>query len=159
MRRKEREITEFTKMLEIVKSCDCCRLGFVNGDEAYIVPLNFGYETEKEDGAKSLILYFHCAGEGKKLELVRKNGKASFEMDTKHELVTGDTPCQSSYLYQCVMGNGTISLMESMEEKQKGLGKIMEQYTGKSDWTFEPKMLEQVVVLRLEVNDWSCKEH
>ena len=44
MRRRDREITDREKMLEIVAECDCCRLGLVDNGEAYIVPMNFGFE-------------------------------------------------------------------------------------------------------------------
>ncbi len=44
MRRKDREVTDFDKMMEILSACDCCRLGLVDENGAYIVPLNFGYE-------------------------------------------------------------------------------------------------------------------
>ncbi len=27
MRRKEREVTDYNKMIEMLKSCDCCRIG------------------------------------------------------------------------------------------------------------------------------------
>ena len=40
MRRKDREVTDFSKMIDILKSCDCCRLGLVDGNEAYIVSMN-----------------------------------------------------------------------------------------------------------------------
>lgn len=42
-------------MLEIVAECDCCRLGLVDNGEAYIVPMNFGFE----DAGSALTLYFH----------------------------------------------------------------------------------------------------
>ena len=32
MRRKDREVTDFSKITEIISSCDCCRLGFVDGE-------------------------------------------------------------------------------------------------------------------------------
>ena len=66
MRRRDREITDREKMLEIVAECDCCRLGLVDNGEAYIVPMNFGFE----DAGSALTLYFHCAAEGRKLDLI-----------------------------------------------------------------------------------------
>ena len=55
MRRKEREVTDYNKMIEMLKSCDCCRIGLVDDKGAYIVPMNFGYE----DNNGKLTLYFH----------------------------------------------------------------------------------------------------
>ena len=75
MRRKDREVTDFKKIVSILNDCDCCRLGLV--DErglAYIVPMNFGTETDGE----RLTLYFHCANEGKKLDIMRANSAVSF---------------------------------------------------------------------------------
>lgn len=46
MRRKDREITSYDKMLEIMQSCDCCRIGLKDKDSVYILPLNFGYEEK-----------------------------------------------------------------------------------------------------------------
>ena len=78
MRRNDRAIPDFAAMLAVVRQCDCCRLGLVENGEAYIVPLNFGWEAEGE----TLTLYFHGAAEGRKLALLRQNPAASFEMDT-----------------------------------------------------------------------------
>lgn len=43
MRRRDREITDNEKIKEIIKACDCCRLGFNDNGKVYIVPLNFGF--------------------------------------------------------------------------------------------------------------------
>lgn len=155
MRRKDREVTDYEKMLEIVKSCDCCRIGLTDGDEAYIVPLNFGYEYT--DG--KLVLYFHSAKEGRKIELINKTGKAAFEMDGKHELVGGEAACSYTYMYECVMGNGKISVVQDEDEKIYGIQKIMEHYTGKNDWEFKTEALNMMSVIKLEVVQWSCKVH
>ncbi len=63
MRRKDRQITDYEKMKEIMKRCDCCRLGFRDGEGVYILPLNFGFKEVNE----KIVLYFHSATEGKKL--------------------------------------------------------------------------------------------
>lgn len=155
MRRKDREITEFTKIIDIIDKCDVCRLGLIDDGEAYIVPMNFGYEV-LDDG---ISLYFHGAGEGRKMSLIPQQSVVSFEMDRKHELVTADVGCQFSYLYQCVMGTGTIESLCTIEEKTHGLERIMEHYTGKKQWEFDEKLLERTAILKLSVQSVSCKEH
>lgn len=89
MRRRDREITDREKMLEIVAECDCCRLGLVDNGEAYIVPMNFGFE----DAGSALTLYFHCAAEGRKLDLIGSGADVSFEMDCSHALRAADIAC------------------------------------------------------------------
>lgn len=155
MRRTDREVKNFDQMIGIMESCDCCRLGLVSSEGAYIVPLNFGYEREGE----KLTLYFHGASQGKKIDLIRAQESAAFEMDTRHELVEGDTACAYSYRYQSIMGRGRIRLAESDEEKFHGLKIIMAHYSRKSEPEFREEMVKRTAVIRLEVDSWSCKEH
>ena len=46
MRKANRAITDLDEIKALIDSCDTIRLGFVDGDEAYIVPLSFGFEAE-----------------------------------------------------------------------------------------------------------------
>lgn len=155
MRRKEREVTDAGKIDAIIRSCDCCRLGFVDGEEAYIVPVNF--VMAEENGGR--VLYLHGAKEGRKAALIREKGRCSFEMDTKHELLTADTACGHSYFYQSVMGRGSIAFVEEPEEKSAALNLIMGRYSGKSDWTFPQEVLERTGLICLEIEELSCKEN
>lgn len=155
MRRKEREIKDFEKMMAILKACDCCRIGLVDGDEAYIVPMNFGYEVVDN----KLTLYFHCAKEGRKIDLIPNQKSVTFEMDTKHTLTSGDIACAYSFLYQCVMGKGTMEILNETDTKIYGLQKVMAHYTEKENWEFMPSLLDRTYVLKLTVTEWSCKEH
>ena len=155
MRRKDREVTELSKIVTIMEECDCCRIGLVDEKEAYIVPMNFGYELQDD----KVVLYFHCAKEGRKVDLIPKQEVVSFEMDTKHTLVVGEKGCEFSYLYQCIMGKGIMDIVENGDDKISGLIKIMKHYADKEDWEFVPELLDRMCVLRLSVTEWSCKEH
>lgn len=155
MRRKDREITDWDSMLDMVQHCDCCRLGLLDEDGAYILPLNFGAAVE--DGV--LALYFHGAQEGKKIALLRKNPHISFEMDTGHRLVPGAQAAEYTFAYRSVMGRGTVTFLETDAEKLRGLNSIMAHYTHRDDWTVDPTMLRATAVFRLQVESWSAKEH
>ncbi|MDD4124896.1 MAG: pyridoxamine 5'-phosphate oxidase family protein [Eubacteriales bacterium] len=155
MRRKDREITEYSKMLDILSECDCCRLGLIDENGAYIVPLNFGFEMVGD----KLYLYFHGASVGKKIDLIKKQKKASFEMDRKYQLYEGETPCTYSFFYQSVMGNGTIQLLDDYDEKVSALSILMSHYSDKGQLQFQKEYVEMVSVIKLEVINWSCKEH
>lgn len=155
MRRSDREITDYHKMLELLDGCDCCRIGLIDNDVAYVVPLNFGYENQ--DG--TLTLYFHSATEGKKLDLMRTQPIVSFEMDKKHALIEGPIACDFSYHYECIMGKGKIQILDGFEDKVHGLQKIMAHYTKGQTWTFKEAHVNAVCVMKLEVTEWSCKAH
>lgn len=155
MRRKDREIKDYQKMLQILDQCDCIRIGFQEIEGTYILPLNFGYESKEGQ----LIFYFHGAREGKKVDLTRQQKVVGFELDTKHELVENEIACGYSYLFQSIIGKGTLEILEDKEEKVHGLTKIMNHYSKKDDWKFAPQMIESVNVWRLIATEWSCKEH
>lgn len=155
MRRKDREITDPQKIGEIISACECCRLGFCDGGRAYIVPLSFGHA--EENGRH--VFYFHGAREGRKIDLIKQTGYASFEMDTHYKLNESETACGYSARFRSVMGGGRVSMVEEPEEKKAGLRVIMGQLTGRDQWEFDEKMLNATAVFRLEVEELSCKEH
>ena len=152
MRRKEREVTDRAKIIEIIESCDVCHLGLVDDFGAYILPMNFGFE---DNGG--LTLYFHCAGEGKKLDLLRKDSRASFEMDSRHRLKTGERACAYSFLYSSVIGRGEVSFLEG-GEKLHALDMIMSHY-GVSVREYDKAAFEKVTALALKVTELSAKAH
>lgn len=80
-------------------------------------------------------------------------------MDTKHQLVEADVACSYSYLYQSIMGKGKISLVGDSEEKIKGLECVMLHYSNNNTWKFNEEVLKRVAVIKIEVTEWSCKEH
>ena len=155
MRRSEREVTDAAKIDGIIRRCECVRLGFVDGDEAYIVPVNFA--LAEEDGKR--VFYIHGAQEGRKAALVREKGRCSFEMDCSHEVLSAEEACDYSYYYQSVMGKGNIAFVDDLAKKAAALNLIMGQYSGKSNWNFPDIMLQRTGILRLEVTDISAKEH
>ena len=155
MRRTDREVKNIQKVEEIIQACDCCRLGLIDGDKPYIVPLNFGYLREK--GIPTF--YFHSANFGKKLDLIRQNQLAGFELDTNHGLSVANTACNYSFCYQSIIGSGHISIIEDIQQKKKALQVIMRHYTGTSDWDFPDQALASVIILKLVVTEMACKEH
>lgn len=155
MRRKDREVNSKEKMLEILDECDCCRIGLIDDSCPYILPLNFGYEELNGE----LILYFHGATEGKKIDLIKEQNIAAFEMDRKHELVVGDSACQYSYRYQSIMGKGKIDLVTESIEKIHALKLIMKHYSENREWEFTEEQAKSVAVIRIVVTEWTCKEH
>lgn len=155
MRRKDREVTDPARIREIIEACDCCRLGLCGKGRAYIVPLDFGF-TE-QDGRYTF--YFHSAKEGRKIDLIKETGWASFEMDTGHELVRDEVACEYTAHFQSVMGGGPVTLLETAEEKRAGLAILMNHVAGPGDWTFAEKMVNAVEIIRLETEELSCKVH
>ena len=151
MRRKDREITNFNEMIEIIKKCDSCVLALNDEGFPYLVPMNFGMDIE--DG--QLYLYFHCAKEGRKLELIQKDNRASFEMDCEHKLVLQEEEMECSMGYASVIGQGTIEFVAE-EDKFDALKILMGQYRSR-DFKFDTRMLGVTTVLKMKVLNMTGK--
>ncbi len=154
MRRKDRQVVNWDRMISILDSCDCCRLGLLDKDEVYIVPLNFGYRAQNG----CLEIYFHCAKEGRKLDLIKKCKTVSFEMDTAHFLIAKDDPCSYSFSFQSIMGTGHAVIVDDAEEKLYALGLILSHYGGDGD-LLTKRHADSVEIIKVEVESWSCKEN
>lgn len=154
MRRKDREVTDPERIKAIIASCSCCRLGFCDKGNVYIVPLSFGYE---ELGSKRFF-YFHSALEGRKIDLIQSQQHAGFELDTNYQVIPAQHPCGYSARFQSVIGFGKVSFLENPQEKAHALSRIMAHQTGKDGWEFPAAQLEKTCVFQLEVQELSCKE-
>jgi len=112
MRKREREVSDINEIESIISEADVCRIAIADGNIPYIVTLNFGYigGTEKK-------LYFHCANEGRKLDMIRKNNFVCFEMDIDHILTEGKMACEFSMNYKSVVGYGHISIVKGLSSK------------------------------------------
>ena len=82
MRQANREVKDMNDIIEIMHRCDVCRLALNDDGFPYILPLNFGLLT----AGNKITLVFHSALEGYKIDLIKKDNRASFEMDCKHQL-------------------------------------------------------------------------
>lgn len=77
MRKSDREIRDYNEILRLLDECQTIRLALHDEPYPYVVPLSYGWE--QRDG--KLFVYFHCAKEGKKLDLIAKNANVCFEAD------------------------------------------------------------------------------
>lgn len=151
MRRSDREIKEMDEIIQVMEKCDVCRLALNDEEYPYILPLNFGMQTDNGQ----IILYFHGAREGKKYELIEKDNRVSFEMDCDHQLFTEEAKGNCSMAYESVIGRGRIEKV-SDDEKDYALGQLMKHYH-KEDFLYNKAMVPQTVVLKLVVEYVSGK--
>lgn len=77
MRRKDREVTDLKRIFNIVSRCSVAHVGMTDHGKPYVVALNFGYERKGD----SLILYFHSAYEGRKMEILKENPSVYVQMN------------------------------------------------------------------------------
>lgn len=153
MRRSDRQVCDFAKIRAILDRCKVMRLAMVDGDKPYLVPLNFGYRLENE----RLTLFFHCAKEGRKLDLLRQNSTVCAEMDCGHALTSGGkVACQYGYLYQCILAEGKAVELTDPAQKIHALQVMMHQQTGRI-FAITELQADAVSVWRIDVRHLSAK--
>lgn len=148
MRRKEKEIKIRKDIDDIIRRCRVCHLAMSDGDQPYIVPLNFGY-----DGS---FLYFHAATEGRKIDILRKNNKVCFEFDILHDIVKAEQACKWGAKYESVIGSGTAEILDNQDAKKAALEWIMRQY-GSDAHDFSEEVIKKTLILRVRVLEISGK--
>jgi len=155
MRRKDKEITDVNEKLAILSKCKVCRLGLSEDNYPYIVPLNYGFSYD--DG--KLTLYFHGATEGKKIDIIRKNNNACFEIDCDAKLIEGENPCDYGYEFKSIIGFGEISIADTKDEKINGLNYLMKHQTGRAiKYEFSEIELNNVLVLKMTAKEFTGKQ-
>ena len=146
MRRKE--------IRDIIKNCKVCHVAMIDNDMPYVVPLNFGYEIIDD----TLILYFHSAKEGRKIDILHKNNTVCFEMCLEGEpIIAKNTPCNSGYNFSSVIGNGKVEFITDTSEKIKALSLLMKQQAD-LDVIFTEKQANTVCVYKIISNDFTGKK-
>ena len=112
--------------------------------------MNFGYRDN--------CLFFHCAGEGRKLDIVRKNPRVCFEMDIDYELVKKDgRTCGWSTSYRSVIGNGIAMILDHHDEKSAALNIITGHY-GAVHHKYSEKELENTTVFKIQIENITAKQ-
>ena len=152
MRKSDREIKSKEEIIDIIKRCDVISLAFNNGDYPYILPLNFGFEVKND----KVIFYLHSALEGTKVDIMKKDNRASFEMDTKHELQYYEEKGYCTMSYESIIGRGRIRILPE-DEKMNALKKLMGHYHKSEDTYFNPAAISRTLVYSLEVEEMTAK--
>jgi len=152
MRRKDRQITNMPDLESIISRSDVCRIAFADNDIPYIVTMNFGYT-----GGDHPCFYFHCAGEGRKMEMIRKNNYVCFELDTDHKIYEGEKGCDWGMRFSSVVGYGRLSVVTDNDSRIAGLDSVMSHYSERKAFTYDNKELEKTTILRLEIEKMTGK--
>lgn len=157
MRRKEREITDFEKILKILDEAEYLTLALLDDNGPYSVPVNFGYLADS--AKKSVRIFIHGALEGTKISCIKKCPKAAFSAVSHSEIGKEKEPCGWTNFYKSVCGSGTASLAVDSDEKKQGLLCILKKYGYKGPAFFPAAMMARTSVIKIDVEKLSGKAH
>ncbi len=153
MRRADRAVTANAEISEILTQCKTCHLAMVDEGMPYVLPLSFGYEMR--EGV--LTLWFHSAKAGRKIDILRRDNRVSFELCCEGEAASSpENPCNTGYYYASVLGTGRVQFVADAQEKCRGLSLLMERQSG-AHITFTKEQAEDVCVFKVETDCFTGK--
>lgn len=150
MRRQDKQIKDEKVLDHILNASRICRLGMVDGNEAYIVPVNFAYK----DGH----IYIHSAPHGRKMDILGRNNSVSFEIELEDEIIRNEKPCEWSARYRSVMGKGTIRIETEPDMKMAGLDMIMKKHGAPGGLKYDPASVSRMVLLVMKIESVTGKQ-
>ncbi len=149
MRRKDKQITDKLIIENILTKSKICRVALNDSEFPYIFPMNYGYSNST--------LYFHCAKEGRKIDLIKKNNKAGFEIESGVEIIPAEKACNWSTKYRSIIGHGEIEILTDFDDKKIGMDIIMKHYGGPQN-NYNPKVIESMLIFKLNIIESSGKQ-
>ena len=152
MTRRERQVTDPAAIRDILDKSKVVHIAMIDGDEPYLVAMNYGYVMEGE----KLTLYVHGATAGRKIDVMQANPKVFVEMECDMMPMEGKIACQYGMAYASIMGSGKAVILETPEEKMEALSILMKTQTRK-DFTFNEKLVSIVSVGRIDIEDYTAK--
>jgi len=151
-RRRDREIVDSAEIVQILQKAGVCRVAMCSDNVPYVVTMNFGLGKDEFSP-----LYFHCASEGKKIDILRKNNLVCFQADIEHEFFLHSVSCGCSMKYRSVVGMGRMRFVTEVAEKREALQAIMTHYTNRPEHLFKDELVERTTIMSLDIQEISAK--
>ena len=158
MRRRQCEITDPEKVLQILRRCTVGRLATKGRDGyPYITPVNYVYHNNS--------VYFHCAHQGEKIDNILADNRVCFEIDIPLaylDMAFDPTrpPCQVHQFYHCVIIRGRAEIVEDLGEKLSALNALMASHERRPDFaaiTNDTPAVTLCMVVAVRAETVSCK--
>jgi len=152
MRRKEKAITDLKEMEKILQQTKYITIAMCCNNEPYLIILSHGYDPEKN------IIYFHCASEGKKIDILKENNIVWGQALTDKGYVEG----KCNHLWATVMFRGTVSFIVDAAEKRHALEVMITQLEQNPERVMKKqiteKSLKRVNIGRIDIDYMSGKK-
>ena len=154
MRRSERAILRREDILRVLDSCAVMHLGLCREGQAYVVPLNFGWE--EIDG--QLFIYFHGAGTGKKQDWIAGGANCFVTFTGGSVIVPGPIACDWSAAFASVMVSGFVCPLDDITRKLHGLDLIMRHCGHEGQTHYSSSSLQATLVYQIEALEVTGKQ-
>ena len=152
IRRRDREISDKEVVLGIMKSVKYLVVAMADGDGPYLVTLSCGYSEEEN------AFYFHCAKEGRKLDIIAENPDVCATAIEDHGYVKGDC----SHKYRSLVIYGKMTRVDDLDGMKRGIRVMFRQLEGEGEEIYSGFIkkdadFHNVAILKLQVEKLDAK--
>ena len=152
MRRRDKQVAEQDELVKPLMEAEYITLALCSDNQPYIATLSHGYDLEKN------CIYFHCAREGKKLDILRMNpsvwGQALIDFGYQHG--------SCDHLYHTTQFSGTVSFVEDSDEKKHAIVTMIKHLDNDPAAIIEnqvkPSSIAKVYIGRIDITEMSGKK-
>jgi len=152
IRRKEKKITSLEEIIDILNKTKYITLAMCVDNIPYLVTLSHGFDATNNS------LYFHCAKQGKKIDILKQNNVVWGQALMDNGYVEG----KCDHLYATTQFKGTVSFIEDIDEKEKALNIMIKQQEKKPEMVMNDQItkesLKTVQIGRIDITFLSGKK-
>jgi len=150
LRRKDREITDRGQIDALLARGKVMHLALADDNVPFVVPVFYVYDGQS--------VYFHSAQAGTKVEILKRNPVACFEVSLDHGIIEDEVPCDFEAQHRTVIGFGKAVFVTDQGEKVAALNRIVALFSEKK-FEFPPENLLRTLVVRIDVQSVKGKSH
>lgn len=152
IRRQNRILDDKNRINELLTDSEYgfLSIGMTENEYAYGIPMSYAFDKDTNS------LYFHCATEGQKLDILKQNNKVSFCVVG----ITKPIAEQFTTLYESVIAFGKVETDLSDEEKKKALRLLVRKYSARYEEVGEKYMEKswaRTAVFKIEIEHITAK--
>ncbi|MGY5879988.1 MAG: pyridoxamine 5'-phosphate oxidase family protein [Candidatus Thorarchaeota archaeon] len=152
IRRKEKAIESKEEMIAILEKSKYITIAMCEDNVPYLVTLSHGYDNENN------CIYFHCAREGKKVDILTENNVVWGQAIEDHGYAEG----ACDHLYATTQFNGHVTFIEDVKEKEHALGIMIHSLEPNPQAVIEDQITEKSVqrvhIGRIDIDFMSGKK-
>ncbi len=152
LRRKEKAIKTKDEMIAILESVEYVTVAMCLDNEPYLVTLSHGYDRDRN------CLYFHCAQEGKKVDIMRK----SIVVWGQALLDKGYVQGACDHLFATAQFRGKVTFVDELAEKRHALEVMIEGLEGEPGRVKAMQLTEETIkgvrIGRIDIDYMSGKK-
>jgi len=159
MRRQDREIRDFSVILDVIQTLPIGHLAMNDAGTPYGVTMNFFPEL---DADRNIVLFFHGAKEGRKAEILSRDPRVYFfaERDDGPKVIVRPNGRRSvTNLYVSVAGEGVMERLDAPEEKRRVLLAMANAFSDEPFESLPDAVVEMTAVWKLVLHDVTGKSN